>query len=122
MAYTENDPALAMFQDIIQFDEMRYYQFPDRETANERRENLKDIRRHLILDAVQRGSYDLYLTKLDDYKRAFQEIYTRHKETFQSSSIPTVYQLCITTLKLLTGRFRMRMLLHDLQQIHEDLM
>ncbi len=120
MANTTQDPAVAMFRHIINFDEMYFSQLPDMNTARDRRDTIFETTKHLISDQVERGSYDSHVSTLDHYKDVFQETWAICTEQKSFETI-TNYQYCITMLKLLTGRFRMRMLLHDLQQTYEDL-
>jgi len=120
MADTTQDPAVAMFRQITDFDEMHYLNIPDKNTAMDRRQTIVDTRNHLISDEWERVSYDSYVTTLDHYKDIFQDIYTHLEKTTPSTHMQ--YQHCISILKLLSGRFRMRMLLHDLQQIYKELM
>ncbi len=120
MSDTTKDPAVVMFRRIIDFDEMYFSQLPDMNTARDRRQIILDTTKHLISDQVQRDSYDIHVSTLDHYKDVFQETWANCKERKSHETIMH-YQYCITMLKLLTGRFRMRMLLHDLQQTYEDL-
>ncbi len=120
MSDTTQDPAVAMFRRIIDFDEMYFSQLPDTNTAGHRRQIIFETMKHLISDQVERGSYDIHVSTLDHYKDVFQETWAHCKEQKSYETI-TNYQYCVTMLKLLTGRFRMRMLLHDLQQTYEDL-
>ena len=121
MTDTTQDPAVAMFRQILNFDEMYYLNIPDKNTAMDRRETIVDTRNHLISDQVERVSYDSYVTTLDHYKDIFQSNYAALTEK-KTPSVIGQYEHCISILKLLSGRFRMRMLLHDLQQIHNQLM
>ena len=118
MADTKEDPAVAMFRQIIEFDEINYRQLPDQDTADQRVQMIADTRRHLISDVVERGSYDVYVVQLINYKDMFENMYA-HLPMERERRIK--YRQCVIILKLLIGRFRMRMLLHDLQQIYEGL-
>ena len=120
MPVTTKDPAVAMFQHIINFDEMYFSKLPDMKTARDRRQTIFETMKHLISDQVERVSYDSHVSTLDHYKDVFQETWAICKEDKSPETIMH-YEYCITMLKLLTGRFRMRMLLHDLQQTYEDL-
>jgi hypothetical protein len=121
MADTTQDPAVAMFRQIIDFDEMYYLKLPDMNTATDRRQIMLETKNHLISDQFERVSYDSYVTTLDHYKDVFQDTYA-HLEEKTTPSTHKQYQHCISMLKLLSGRFRMRILLHDLQQIYKELM
>jgi hypothetical protein len=120
MTDTTQDPAVAMFRQIIDFDEMHYSDIPDKNTAMDRRQTIMDTGNHLISDEWERVYYDSCVTTLDHYKDIFQEIYAKLEKKTPSTHMQ--YQHCISILKLLSGRFRMRMLLHDLQQIYKELM
>ena len=125
MAYTTDDPAIALFQQIFDFEGMYYDRWPDKETYLRRIKAMQETRRHLILDAPDRSSYEVHVTSLDHYKKVFQELHSNFDplslEATLQVSYHTEYQSCLTILKLLTGRFRLRMLLHELQQIHESM-
>jgi hypothetical protein len=121
MTDTTRDPAVAIFRQIIDFDEMHYLKLPDQHTASDRREIIMDTRKHLLSDEPERVSYNSYVTTLDHYKDIFQDIYTNLQEK-TTPETHMEYQHCISMLKLLSGRFRMRMLLHDLQKIYKELM
>jgi hypothetical protein len=121
MTDTTQDPAVAIFRQIIDFDEMHYPNLPDKHTALHRRQIIMDTRKHLISDELERVPYDSYVTTLDHYKDVFQDIYA-HLEEKTTPTTDMEYQHCISMLKLLSGRFRMRMLLHDLQKIYKELM
>jgi len=121
MADTTQDPAVAMFRQIIDFDEMYYFKLPDLTTASDRRRIMLETKNHLISDQVERVSYDAYVTTLDHYKDVFQSNYAALTEK-KTPSVIGQYEHCISMLKLLSGRFRMRILLHDLQQIYTELM
>jgi hypothetical protein len=121
MSDTKQDPVVDMLRHILDFDEMHYSKLPDEQTAQDRRQIMLDTKRHLISDQVERDSYYSCVSTLDHYKEVFQDLFAKSKEK-KSPSTHIDYQHCISMLKLLTGRFRMRMLLHDLQRIYEDLM
>ena len=125
MAYTQEDPAVAMFRQIFDFECMYYDHSPDSATYSQRIKDMKETKRHLILDAPDRSSYEVHVTSLDHYKIMFQELHSKFDPSSlhatQEVSYHTEYKSCLTILKLLTGRFRLRMLLHELQQIHESM-
>ena len=125
MAYTKDDPAIAMFRQIFDFEDMYYDKSPDSATYEQRMLAVQLTRNHLMNDTPDRSSYDVHVTSLDDYKKVFQELHSNFdpsslKETLQAS-YHIEYASCLNILKLLTGRFRLRMLLHELQQIHESM-
>ena len=125
MAYTQDDPAIALFQQIFDFEGMYYDYWPDSATYEARISAMQETRRHLIMDAPDRSSYEVHVTSLDHYKIMFQELHSKFDPSSlhatQEVSYHTEYKSCLTILKLLTGRFRLRMLLHELQQIHESM-
>ena len=121
MAYTDNDPALAMFNEILNFEELYWDNFPDKETATQRLLHMQQTRRHLVSDAFDRSSYEVHVKSLERYKTDFLELHANFQPTSKTLTYDTDYNHCLTTLKLLTARFTLRMLLHDLQQIHQDM-
>ena len=79
----------------------------------------------MIKDAPDRSSYEEHVTSLDHYKMVFQELHSQFDTSSLESTLQASYHMeyasCLNILKLLTGRFRLRMLLHELQQTHESM-
>ena len=99
---------------------MHYFNLPDKQTANLRRQLITDTKNYLIQSPFERSHASSEAVEtLDHYKEVFQSLNADCLETKDAENHQK-YQYCVTMLKLLTGRFRMRMLLHDLQQIYDE--
>ena len=125
MAYTKDDPAKDLFKQIFDFECMYYDHSPDNATYLQRIKELQQTRKRLIFDAPDRSSYEVHVTSLDHYKIVFQELHSHfdNSSLFEArrESYQKGYDSCLVIFKLLTARFRMRMLLHELQQIHANM-
>ena len=106
---------------VIDFDELSFDALPDKPTADDRRAIMVKEKQRLERGEVEAGFEREYVATLDHYKEAFGGMYNSISPRLQSAETHVKFLYCVSMLKLLTGRLRMSMLLHDLREIYDDL-
>ena len=105
---------------VLDFDELYFDALPDKATADDRRARMVHEKQRLERGEVEAGLRREYVATLDHYKEVFGELYASMTQ-LKSGETEVKYLYCVSMLKLLTGRLRMSMLLHDLREIYDDL-
>ena len=94
---------------------------PNIDMGNNRREQLKEARNYLIQENFDRSSYEVHLKSLQDYANQLEVICIDLKLTNEDHLRDEKIAECMTQLKFLRDKFKMRLLLYDLGKFYEGL-
>ena len=101
-----------------------YCRRPDEQTYEQRVETLRSARAYLQAHENERHSWERHMETLQDVSNVLEVRYRQSIEQHYtySQEIPVQkYESCMSTLKMLMIKFKLRMLLYDLININDSI-
>ena len=112
------------FHEIINFHELYCLNRPDEQTYSQRDENLKAARNYFMTGQNDRHSLESHMQTLQDVCNELEIHYREsivEKNTYSQGIIVLQYESCMSKLKMLMIKCKLRMLLHDLRNINDSI-